>query len=678
MLILGINGGIADEMDDEARQQRGHDSAAVLVNDGEILAAIEEERLSRVPHCNYFPRRAIRRCIEDHGLRLSDLQFIAVNVEEHTCDLEVARRYLTDPGCQVRSARQLYAMLFEREFGVDVARKLRFCNHHLAHAWSAYGASGFGDALVVVLDNEGDFAGGGVYSASAGHLTALRDYRLDQSLGRFYSSVIRLLGFHEFDHHKAAALAPYGDPLVYRELFSGLYQLLPKGNYYLVDRLTCIRRLDQAGLVDTARRRGEAFTQRHAHIAAALQETVETVVGHVVRHFREAFGHRRLCLAGALAQNCRLNAQLLHAGLFSEVFVQPAAHDAGGALGAALAVLQDERARERRAPLPPRRLTHLALGTGVEARAEVARGLQAWDDFIRAAPVTSAAHCAATLIAQGQMIGWVQGRAEFGPRGLGQRSILADPRPAAHRDRVNRLVKLREGYRPLAPSVQQERLADFFELPATAADFSFMTFALTVREPMRPQLAAVTHVDGRACVHAVSREHQPLYWSLIEEFGRHTGVHALLNTSFNCDTEPIVDSLDDAVVALLTSGLDALIVGDYLVRRREADDGLQPFERLVPDLPPSRKLVLARHLAAPGMIHAAYRIEGTMDRVCARPSAELQTGVWQVLLRADGRRPLAALLDEVAPEGDARHKATTEVLRLWRERLVALKPDGSA
>lgn len=677
MLILGINGHIATEVEDATQHLRGHDAAAVLLRDGEILAAIEEERLNRVKHANFFPRRAIRECLALHGFGLADVDYIALNVDERSASMEAIARFLEDARCVDRDGRALYAGLFEREFGAPVADRLRFCNHHLAHAWSAYGPSGEADSLVVVFDGEGDFRSGGVYSAHEGRMELLREFGTRDSLGHFYTSIIRLLGYNEFDEYKAMGLAPYGDPAVHAPLFRRLYSLLPEGRYELADRATRARLLGEAGLIDRARRKGEPFTRDHKDVAAALQQALEAVIEHVLRHFRSATGHRSLCLAGGVAHNCSANGKVLQWGLFDRVFVQPAAHDAGGALGAAWHVLHEEQVRAGRAcaAVGTARPRHAFLGRDIGCDSQVAAALRPWEGLVQVARCDDVVGTAAALLAEGRVLGWVQGRSEFGPRALGHRSILADPRPASNKQRINAMVKQREAYRPFAPSVPRERLAHYFELPSTEADLSFMTYVLKVREPVRATLGAVTHVDGTARVQAVSRDSNELYWHLIEAFGEITGVHVLLNTSFNNHAEPIVDSVDDALTCFLTTGLDAVVIGNHLVTRRPLAEDLAAHACLVPRLPPSRKLVRAQRLDSTGQAEAAYRIDGTMNRFFARTSIDISVDAWRVLQEADGRRTLGELMREadIAP-GARRPALLAELHMLWCERFVMLRP----
>ena len=311
------------------------------------------------------------------------------------------------------------------------------------------------------------------------------------------------------------------------------------------------------------RRQHEPFAQIDRDAAASLQETLETIVLHVLAHHRAATGLRHLCLAGGVAHNCSMNGQILRSGLFGRVFVQPVAHDAGAALGAAQhAAFRHGQSGRTREPL-----THVYLGPDLPPPTGIEAVLSRWRHFLDFTREDDICRRAATLIAEGRVIGWVQGRSEFGPRALGNRSILADPRPARNKDRINAMVKKREGYRPFAPSVLRENAHLYFEIREDE-EFPFMIFVVGVRPEMRELLGAVTHVDGTARIHTVTRGTNDRYWRLIDSFRDLTGVPILLNTSFNNNAEPIVDSATDAIVTYLTTGLDDLVIGDYLVRKK--------------------------------------------------------------------------------------------------------------
>src|SRR5882724_9694271 len=538
MYILGIHSGLSLEEEDGRPGFAQHDGAAVLLRDREIVAAIEEERLNRVKHSNFFPSRAIRSCLDQAGLALGQVDRVVVDISEPFMDTLLNARALRHPSEPFQSARALLGGLLAREFQVDVAERIRFCHHHHAHAASAFHASGFDRSLVVTLDGDGDGLCGMVLVAREGRLQPLHEYPEAKSLGNWFTPLCRILGYTRFDEYKVMGLAPLGDPAVYADLFRRLYRLLPDGEYEIFPWGMQLAELHRAGLLAGMRGRGEPFTQAHRDFAAALQAALEDVGLHVVRHFRAATGEENLCLAGGVAHNCSLNGKILYSGLFRRIFVQPAAHDAGAALGAAWRILQEEGVEPPREPM-----RHVYLGAALPGRDEIQQTLAAWSGLVRFRQLPRVAESTAALLAEGAVVGWVQGRSEFGPRALGHRSILADPRPAANKDLINRMVKKREGYRPFAPSVVQERAGEFFRLTPDQTEFPFMIFVLEVRPEWRQALGAVTHADGTARVHTVTRGDDLLYWELLDEFGRRTGVPMLLNTSFNNNAEPIVDSV---------------------------------------------------------------------------------------------------------------------------------------
>jgi carbamoyltransferase len=670
MLVLGFHGGIKREDEDNPEGFSYHDSAAVLVRDGEILSAIEEERLNRIKHTNCFPLRAIQYCLSEHKLGMVDIDYLATNSEQVGVDFMTRRRCLDNPNLKLLTdGRQFVASLFERDFGINVANKLRFCRHHLAHAWSAYVTSGYDSSLVLILDGDGDNRSGMVFLAQGNNMSKLQEYSYNQSLGNLYTEIIKLIGYNRFDEYKVMGLAPYGDPEVYAPLFDKCYELLPNGNYALADESVWLVHFGAAGLLDTARRKGEPFTQTHMNIAAGLQAMLEKITLHVVTHFQKETKQRRLCFAGGVAHNCTLNGVLLYSGMFDKMFVQPAAHDAGGALGAALNVFYEEGI-----PVRKRRLPHLFLGTDVSDNVAAERVLRSWEKFLNIGKVERVTEKTAQLIADGAVVGWVQGRSEFGPRALGNRSILADPRPASNKLLINQMVKKREAYRPFAPSVLEEKLHEFFEVPRNRADYPFMIFVLQVREDKRELLGAITHVDGTARVQTVSVKDNSKYWALIYEFGKLTGVPILLNTSFNNNAEPIVDSVEDAVVCFLTTDLNYLVVGDYLVSKKEHVTLQSAYQTLVPGLPVSRRLAKRRNFATPET--PVFQIEGTMSRYFARPTLEILPEVFSVLLASDGRKSLRMLFEEAnVPEGEARENAIVQILDLWSQRILILRPE---
>lgn len=662
MLTLGFSGGI--DRDDECLYDFAydeiHDSAAVLVKDGAVVAAIEQERLNRVKHTNKSAGPAMRFCLQQAGVSLDDLDAIAFYATEEYTDRTLRLMHLTRPALpELLSARTMVGRVVESEFGQSPdPSKIHFVSHHQAHAVSAFHMSGFDEALVMTIDGQGEGVSGMVFSGQGRALTQLRSIPEQHSLGFLYRAVIRFHGYDMFDEYKVMGLAPYGDPTRFRRAFRTLYDLLPDGAYRLhLDRVPEFYRFVQP------RRKGDPFSTDHLDLAAGLQETLEIVAGHVVRHFAAATGHRHLCLAGGVAHNCSMNGRLVYSELFDSVFVQPASHDAGCALGAALAVDQAARPHGEISPL-----RHVLWGTDVPRREDVLRQLTDWRALLIVAPQDDPSVTAARLIADGRVIGWVQGRSEFGPRALGNRSILADPRPAAHKDLINRMVKKREAYRPFAPSVLEERVADFFVVGATQRSFPYMSVVLQVRPDKCDLLGAVTHVDGTARVQTVDRETNPRYWRVIDAFGHMTGVPVVLNTSFNNHAEPIVDSVEDAIVCFLTTDLHALIVGDFLVTKRDVTS--ETYLELIPSLPPTLAIRATTRSASKDVsrrFEAAFTYSGGK-------STEIGSDLYEVLIRADGHRTLEQLAGEVGIEVRRRAELIQALLDLWSQRMVILRP----
>jgi carbamoyltransferase len=676
MLALGFNGTTKLEWDEcQDGGFNGHDSAAVLVTENAILAAVEEERLSRIKHTNFFPRRAIRWTLEQAGIRISDVDLIAVPVSELEADLHAKRAPFFDrPGSpRFSSGRERAAATLLEEFGVDLSNRIRYCHHHLAHAWSTFFPSGFEEALVITLDGAGGDGKGGsscgivARGTVEGGIELIKTFPARISLGNWYTLLSSVLGYGRFDEYKVMGLAPYGDPSVYRPLFAKFYTLGENGDYQFTEIPKIVDSLREAGLTSSARKRGEPFTQQHKDYAAALQEWLEVIATHVVRHFQRSTGLRKLCLAGGVAHNCTMNGRFLYSGLFDEIFVQPASHDAGGSYGAAVAALFQEGAK-----LQTTRLAHLSLGPGIPEGLSLERALARWSDFVSFERVENIEKRTAQSLAEGSVVGWVQGRAEFGPRALGNRSILADPRPAENKSRINSMVKQRESYRPFAPSVLEEHLHDLFDVPKGVADLSHMIFVVKVRAEYREQLGAITHVDGTARVQTVSKVASPRYWQLIEEFNKITGMPVLLNTSFNNNVEPIITTVEDALTCFLTTEIDLLVVGDYFVKKRSGTLSSRACLKLVPVLPPARRLVKGKTLVK-GEELTRFCIESTTTDYFHRKRIDVSAPLFSCLL-AESDRDLATRTAELGLDWRTIKEVADEVMELWNQRVVLLKP----
>ena len=649
MKILGISGSL--QLCHEPSDGDQHDAAAVLVIDGQVVSAIEEERLNRIKHSDKFPSEAIRFVLGQAGIGLPDLDQI--------CYYGLPNYYFEkgEPVPLATKIREVARAAFDYE--ID-EKKLYFVHHHLAHAVSTFYMSGFERSLVLSIDGQGDGISGMVLNGGGKKLEVLEKYSVPDSLGIYYLKVIDLLGYRQFDEYKVMGLAPYGNPGTYRDIFKTFYTLLPEGRY-TID----LKKVKKLYLLVPRRKQDEPFTQAHKDLAAALQESLEEMVMHILRHYQAKYSHTHLCLAGGVAHNCSMNGRVLYSGLFRDVFVQPAAHDAGCALGAALYRYHELNPQEKCSTLH-----HLYWGTATGDNDSILKTLTHWDDFLHYEKLDQIAAKAAQLMAEGAVIGWMQGQSEFGPRALGNRTIAADPRPPENKDIINEMVKKREAYRPFAPSVMEEYAAEYFDLPGPTRQFPYMIFVVKVKPEKQDLLGAITHVDGTARIQTVSREINPLYWQLIEEFHKITGVPIILNTSFNNNAEPIVDSVNDAIVCFYTTRLNYLVIGDYLIRKKDTRD--EDHWQLIPSL--ARHNILSqtnRYIT----LHEPARIYEIKNNVDNGYQAKLSVAVFHILDQADGKTTLLDLMEKTGARGDeTRKKILAEIIELWGKRFITLTP----
>lgn len=652
MLVIGLSGGLNWDVSERFQEVSNflHDAAAVAVRDGQIVAALEEERVNRLKHSNKFPIGAVRHCLDAAGVAASDVDRWAYCFGS-VLDVIATNAFMTDMSADPRVTTD--AILAERlstGLGETVSpSSITTVHHHVAHVASAFEPSGFDSALVVSYDGGGDDGHGKVVSVVDGVYETIAELGDAQSLGLFYRYTMRPLGYGRFDEYKVMGLAPYGDPARYRADLATLYTLGHDGAY----EIHFARFQSLLGLVPV-RRPGEPFSQAHQDLAASIQEALEVMASHVIEAARARTGHRNLCLAGGVALNCTFNGKLAASRAFDEIFVQPVATDAGAALGAALHVEREE------APLTPRTaLAHVYLGRR-PARASMEPALKAWSRVLTFERPDDICAETARRLSEGAVAGWVQGLSEFGPRALGNRSIVADPRPAGNKDRVNLMVKKREAYRPFAPSVLAEYANEYFDIPPYPRRFAYMNFAVPVRPDKRPLLQATTHVDGSSRVQVVFEDVNPPYWRLIDEFRKLTGVPVLLNTSFNNNAEPMVDSVDDAIQCFLTTGLDVLVVDGFLVAKTQPLTRVEPW--MIVSLPRTTQLVRGS-----GQNGTSYALRRTVAD--SRPVA-ISEAAYRVVSRSEaGRTVEAALEGAPLPEPLA-----AELFELWQKRLIRVDP----
>jgi carbamoyltransferase len=547
-----------------------HDTAACLLVDGSLVAFSEQERFNRERHTKAFPHDAIEACLEAAGIDMRDVDVVTF---AHRADRDFARgaRDALTRRAPKRLAVQAVvdANLTRKE--LEFRRRWRYrgriarVEHHLAHAASAFFASPFDDAAVLTMDRGGDFLSTTLSSGAGNRLRRLAYVRNPDSLGEVYSALTWFLGFHvNADEGKVMGLAPYGrDRFVAR--LRDLVHLDDGGRFHVnmewfaYDRERgwfSERFYDEFG---APRVPESEITSRDEDLAFGVQAVIEEAALHVARRLRALVNSPNLCLSGGLVLNSVMNTRLLREAGFEHVFIQPAASDAGNALGAALCVWHQRLGHAR-----DWTMRHASWGPEFGEN-ECVAALETAGLCARRADNPAA--CAAALLAAGKVVGWFQGRAEVGPRALGHRSILADPRRPEMKDVVNARVKRREGFRPFAPSVLDERGPEYFD---GYTPNEYMLLVEPVRPTMRETIPAVTHVDGTARLQSVDRDADPLFRTLLEEFDRLTGVPVVLNTSFNLRGEPIVLRPQEAVDDFLRSEMDALVLGPYVVDKRES------------------------------------------------------------------------------------------------------------
>ena len=557
----------------EYRISQGHDSAAVLMIDGKIVAGAAEERFSRKKHTGDFPIGAIRYCLQTAGLKPSDIDEIS-----HGFDYAPFKAaFMLDPTSaeqykEVFSREKLLSQVSQHLPGCP-ADKVHHINHHLSHAASAYYTSGWNQALVVILDGMGEAHAVTAYHAHDNQIDKLAEISAKDSIGILYSIITLHLGFDfNSDEYKIMGLAPYGNPARYRHFFEQAVELLDNGlikvpilrlNNERLDRETygATRRYLEEHLIPARIPDGDT-TDDHRDVAAALQECLDKVMLHICGHFGRKTGLRKLAMAGGVALNCTANGRLLQSGLFDDIYVQPAAGDDGSALGAALwSASRNGGVQNVRMPVP-------FLGPE-HSQAEIDKALADTGSRIevtRFATLAETCAEAAKLIKAGRVLGWYRGRLEFGPRALGHRSILADPGHPEMRDRINAMVKMREAFRPFAPAVSLEQVQDWFEVPK-GLELPYMIMTADVRPQHRAALPAITHVNGSARVQTINKKDNPEFHALVQAVGQVTGREMVLNTSFNVKGQPIVNTPREAIDTFLGTGIEFLFLENTLVRR---------------------------------------------------------------------------------------------------------------
>ena len=585
-----------------------HDSAAALIEDGRIVAAAQEERFTRKKHDPGFPAQAIRYCLDAAGINLDSVDNV-VFFEKPLIKFErLLETYLANAPHGFRSFRLamplwLKEKLFQKlnlekalaEFTAAsrLSGKLLFAEHHLSHAASAFFASPFEEAVVLTLDGVGEWATASVSVGSGNRLEVKREIRWPHSLGLLYSAFTYYTGFRvNSGEYKLMGLAPYGEPKYADLILDRLIDVKPDGSFWLdqsyfdyATGLTMTSRKFDETFGGRARQEGEPLTQRHMDLAASVQKVTEEVMLRITRDLSRTYGIKNLCLAGGVALNCVANGKVLRDRHFEQVWIQPAAGDAGGALGAALAAYHMQLGQPRKLNGALDAMHGSYLGPEF-SQVEIERRLAASGARFETLDEAALLERGAQSLERGDAVGWFQGRMEFGPRALGARSILGDPRNPEMQKTLNLRIKYRESFRPFAPSVLREDVADYFDLDQDSPYMLLVAdvkrnrrrhmsveeerlFGIDKLNVVRSDIPAVTHVDYSARIQTVHKDTNPRYYALIEAFKRRTGCPVLVNTSFNVRGEPIVCTPEDAFRCFMGTEMETLLIGNCALSKAE-------------------------------------------------------------------------------------------------------------
>jgi carbamoyltransferase len=580
-----------------------HDSAAALIEDGRIVCAAQEERFTRRKHDSRFPRHAIEFCLENSGRSLSEIDYVTFYDKPFLKFERLLETYLAFAPRGFKSFRTampawLREKLFQKRMlrralaklndGIDLGDRLLFAEHHQSHAASAFFASPFNRAVVLTLDGVGEWATTSASIGNGNQLEMIKEIHFPHSLGLLYSAFTHYAGFKvNSGEYKLMGLAPYGSPRFRDLILDSLIDLKADGSFrldlsyfdYCVGLRMTNAKFEQL-FGGSARKPESPITQRDMDLAASIQSVTEEVILRLTRALADETGIRNLCLAGGVALNCVANGKVWRDRRFENIWIQPAAGDAGGALGAALAAYHQFLNQ-------PRRIEGMDLMRGsylgpLFSQQEIESRLAAVGAQFEVCDDERLLNASADALAAGKALGWFQGRMEFGQRALGARSILADPRSPTAQRTLNLKVKFRESFRPFAPSVLREEVQDWFDLDR---DSPYMLLVAEVKKDRRRELTseelslvgierlnivrseipAVTHVDYSARIQTVHRETNPRYHALLRAFSQRTGCPVLVNTSFNVRGEPIVCTPEDAWRCFMGTAIDSLAIGNCFV-----------------------------------------------------------------------------------------------------------------
>ncbi len=565
-----------------------HDSAACILKDGELIAAAEEERFNRKKHFNGFPKLAIQYCLEEAGIEIDDVKYIVYYEKPFPKFLRILESYITQWPRSFAAFRRAVPLWIKGRLNMrrQLAKELNveeerffFSDHHLSHSASAFFVSPFEEAAILTEDGVGEWDTTTIGYGKSNKLSIEKQIRFPHSIGLLYSAITAYLGFRVMDAEwKVMGLAPYGEPKYvdkFRELIDikedGSFRLDMKYFAFLYSYKNTINRKFEKLFGRKQRKRGEEIDQFFTDIAASGQKLVEEIIVKIAKHLHKTYKTDNLVIAGGVGLNSVANWRIMEETGFKNIFIQPAAGDSGGAIGAAFSFYHQTLGKARKF-----RMDHALLGPSFSDK-QIKDTLDQYNaKYEEIKDEKKLIDKVAGLLAEDKVIGWFQGRMEFGPRALGNRSILANPQNPEMKEILNSKVKFREKFRPFAPSVLKEKASKYFEIDIEAP---YMLLIPPVREEMKKRLPAITHVDGSARLQTVDKNTNPRYHALLSAFEKKGGVPVLLNTSFNVRGEPIVCTPEDAYSCYMRTGIDALIVGNCILTEKDAEQ-VENFKEL--------------------------------------------------------------------------------------------------
>jgi carbamoyltransferase len=575
-----------------------HDSAAALIRDGEIIAAAQEERFTRIKHDYRFPENAIKFCLDYASLKPDELDYVAFYDKPFLKFERILETYLQYAPIGIRSFIKAMPLWIKKKVWMksliqdalgDFKGPILFPQHHLSHAASAFFPSPFPESAIITTDGVGEWTTTSIGVGKENNLELLKEIKFPHSLGMLYSAFTYYTGFKvNSGEYKVMGLAPYGEPKYVRLILENILDLKDDGSFQLNMKyfnfaagLTMTNNRFHKLFGGPPRRRESLLTQKEMDLARSVQEVTEMALLNMARYVKKETGKKNLCLAGGVALNCVANGKILREGLFDNIWIQPAAGDAGGALGAALAVWYQYLgfSRTLNGNLDFQKGSYLGPEYG---DGEIRKYLESKQIPFRELERDEIIKLTAELLSQENVIGWFRGRMEFGPRALGTRSILGDAGSPKMQKKLNLKIKFRESFRPFAPSVLAEDVSDYFELDRPSP---YMLLVAEVKKELQHQMTeeelklfgidklniarstipAVTHVDYSARIQTVHKETNPDYWELIKKFQELTGYPVIVNTSFNVRGEPIVCSPEDAYRCFMRTEMDYLVLGNFLL-----------------------------------------------------------------------------------------------------------------